>query len=160
MADDAAVTGTEQPGPGQVGTWQDPYRQYNFKLDVGNGVEGHFTECSGLSVKVQTISYREGGVGQIVHKMPGPIEYADVTLRYGLTTSTALWDWFMKTLRGQLERRSISIAVLGDDGVTPVVQWNLDGAWPSAWRGAPLDALGREVAIESLTITFESLSRG
>jgi phage tail-like protein len=159
MADNGAATAAAQPA-GQVGTWTDPYRSYNFKLDVGNGVEGHFTECSGLAVKVQTISYREAGLGLTVHKVPGPVEYADVTLRYGLTSSPALWEWFLKTLQGHVERRNISIAILGDDGATPVVQWNLIQAWPSAWRGAPLNAMGREIAIESVTLTFESLERG
>jgi len=159
MADNGAAAATAQPA-GQTGTWEDPYRSYNFKLDIGDGAEGHFTECSGLGVKVQTICYREGGLSQVVHKMPGPIEYADVTLKYGLTGSSVLWDWFLKTLQSRVERRNVSIAVLGPDGVTPAVQWNLIAAWPSAWRGAPLDALAREVAIESLTLTFESLERG
>ena len=42
---------------------------------------------------------------------------------------------------------------------TPV-HWNLLNAWVSEWRGAPLDALGREIAIESMTLVFDSLERG
>ena len=38
------------------------------------------------------------------------------------------------------------------------LRWDLINAWPSEWRGAPLDALGREVAIESLTLVFETLA--
>ena len=45
------------------------------------------------------------------------------------------------------------------DGTTEVMRWDLINAWPSAWRGAALDALSHEVAIESLTIVFESLNR-
>jgi phage tail-like protein len=49
--------------------------------------------------------------------------------------------------------------MLDTDGVTEVLRWDLINAWPSEWHGAPLDALAREVAIESLTLVFESLQR-
>ena len=41
-----------------------------------------------------------------------------------------------------------------------MLRWDLINAWPSRWRGASLDALDREVAIESLTLVFETLDRG
>lgn len=34
-----------------------PYRSYNFKLEIYFVTEGHFTECRGLSVKVENISF-------------------------------------------------------------------------------------------------------
>ena len=144
----------------QTGNRTDPYRAYNFKLEIQGVTEGHFTECSGMAVKVNSIAYREAGAGQVVHRLPGPVDYAEITLRYGLTTSTQLWQWFQSAVKGTVERRNVSIIMLGDDGSTPVLQWNLINAWPAAWHGALLDALGREAAIESLTLVFETLERG
>ena len=144
----------------QTGQRLDPYRAYNFKLEIQGVTEGHFTECAGLAVKVNSIAYREAGAGQVVHRLPGPVDYAEITLRYGLTTSTQLWQWFQSAVKGSVERRNVSIIMLGDDGSTPVLQWNLINAWPSGWRGALLDAMGREAAIESLTLVFETLERG
>ena len=43
---------------------------------------------------------------------------------------------------------------------TEVVRWNLVNAWPREWRGTPLDAMGQEIAIETLTLVFETLERG
>ncbi len=138
----------------------DPYRNYNFKLDVGGDVQGHFTRVSGLEMKVPAIHYREGGERQIVLALPGRQEPGQITLEYGLTRSRALFDWFMKGVNeGAPERKNVSIAVLSNDGVTELVRWNLDGAWPTAWRGAALDALGREVAIETLVLVFERIER-
>ena len=137
----------------------DPYRAYEFKLLIDGVTEGHFTECSGLGVKVDAIRYREGGNSQVVRRIPGQIEYADVTLRYGLTSSTELWDWFLTSVRGEVERKNVSIVMLDADGVTEVLRWNLFSAWPAEWRGAMLDALSHEVAIESLTLVFDSLER-
>jgi phage tail-like protein len=139
-------------------TWMDPYRAYNFKVEVQGSTEGHFTECSGLEVKVNTIAYREGGSPD-VHQLPGPIDYGSVTLRYGLTASSDLWNWFKQVMAGRVERRNVSIAMLDTDARTEVLRWNLTRAWPSHWRGMPLDAAAHEVAIETLTLVFESVDR-
>jgi phage tail-like protein len=137
----------------------DPYRAYNFKIEIQGVAEGHFTECSGIGVSVHAIRYREGGTGQVVRRLPGPIDYSDVTLRYGLTSSPDLWNWFQSGVKGKVERRNVSIVLVDNDGVTEVTRWNLVNAWVSAWRGALLDALSREAAIESVTLVFDSLEK-
>jgi phage tail-like protein len=137
----------------------DPYRAYNFKLEIMGVTEGHFTQCDGLGIRVRSIAYREGGAAQVVRRLPGQVEYSDITLRYGLTASRELWEWFMSGVKGTVERKNVSIVMLASDGVTEVVRWNLVSAWVTEWRGAKLDALGQDVAIETLTVTFETLER-
>src|SRR5438045_6799879 len=97
----AAAAGQTGATPG---VFIDPYRAYNFKLQIQGVTEGHFTECSGMGINVQVISYREGGVNQVVRKLPGRVEYGDVTLRYGLTKSIELWNWFMSSIKGNVDR--------------------------------------------------------
>jgi len=143
----------------QPGTFNDPYRSYNFQIVIRGIVEGHFTQCSNLGVKVDAISYREGGMQQIVHRLPGQVEYGDITLRYGLSSSTDLFDWMMSAVNGKVDRRTVAIVLLDADGVGEKLRWSLSNAWPSSWRAAPLDALGREVAIEELTLVYESIVR-
>ncbi len=137
----------------------DPYRSYNFKLDINGVSEGHFTECSGLSVKVESIPYREAGANQIVRKIPGPVDYAAVTLRYGVTSSRELWDWLMKAVEGNVERKNVSIILLDSAGSSEVMRWNLQDAWPSEWQGAALNTTDRAIAIDSLTLVFDRLER-
>ena len=148
-----------RPSP-NAGGWVDPYRAYNFKLSIAGFTAGHFTECTNIGAKVHVLRYRQGGTQQVIHCLPGPVEYADITLRYGLTHSVELWNWFMSAVKGKVERKHASIVLMDSDGVTEVVRWDLINAWPSEWRGAPLDAMGREVAIESMTLVFETLNRG
>lgn len=143
-----------------TGMQVDPYRAYNFKLEIQGMVEGHFTECTGMDIKVQAIKYREGGTNQVVRQLPGRVEYGDITLRYGLTRSRELWDWFMTAVKGKVERKNASIVLLESDGITEALRWNLVAAWPSQWRGALLDALSHEAAIESVTLVFDTLDRG
>jgi len=138
----------------------DPYRAYNFRLDIQGVTKGYFTECFGLGVKVQSIPYREAGSGQVVRRLPGPVDYSSVTLRYGLVDARELWDWFTSGVRGNVQRKNLSIVMYKDeqDG-KPGVQWDLLNAWVSEWRGAPLDTLGRDAAVETMTLVFESLER-
>jgi phage tail-like protein len=137
----------------------DPYRSYNFKLEIGGVAEGHFTECSGLSVKVEPITYREAGNHQVVHQIPGPVTYAAVTLKYGVTKSRELWDWMMKAAEGDVQRRNVSVLLLDSQGNTEVMRWNLLDAWPSEWKGANLTASDKTLAIETLTLVYDRLER-
>ena len=143
----------------QPGNWVDPYRAYNFKLLVNNVTSGHFTEVGGLGVRVERISYREAGNNSVVRAIPGRVTYSSVSLRYGLTSSSELWDWLMTAVGGTVNRRNVSIVMLDPSGSTEVLRWNLLNAWPEEWHGAPLDALSRELAIETLVLAHEGLER-
>lgn len=136
----------------------DIYRNYNFILDIGEGPVGYFTEVSGLSVDIEAIDYREGGAGPAVRKLAGRASYGDITLKWGLSASRELWDWMMTAAAGTVERRHISI-ILTSPGGAEQTRWNLTNAWPRGWRGADLDALGNEAAVESLTLVCEGLER-
>lgn len=137
----------------------DPYRSYNFKLEIQGVTEGHFTKCDGLGVEVEVIRYREAGNNQIVHAIPGKATYQDITLSYGLTDSKELWEWMLEAVKGTVARKNVSILMLDSSGASEVTRWNLADAWPSSWKGAPLDTMGQEIAIESLTLVYEALER-
>lgn len=142
-----------------AGTYVDPYRAFNFKIEIGGITEGHFTEVIGLGARVAPISYREAGNSQVVHYVPGRVEYSEVTLRYGVTRSKELFEWFKTGIVGRVQRKNLSIVLFDADGTTEVMRWNLVNAWATEWRGSLLDAHSQEVAIESLTLVCESLDR-
>jgi phage tail-like protein len=141
------------------GGWVDPYPAYNFKVMVGGEAIAHFTECSGISVDVATAEYREAGQAAVVHQIPTITTYHDITLRYGLTSSTAMWEWFLATAQGRVQRKNVTIFLLDAAGSTPVLQWDLIGAFPKRWNGALLKATAREVAIEEIVLAYETLGR-
>ncbi len=144
---------------------EDPYRSYNFKLLIGNVTEAHFMECSGMGVKINVIKYRVSGRSDApgdpgyYKKIPGPVEYGDIVLKYGLTRSDSLWNWFMSGVNGAVQPKNITLQLLDNAGRKPVMQWDLIGAWASEWKGAQLNTMGREVAIESVTLVYENLIR-
>ena len=128
-------------------------------MEIGGVTEGHFTECSGLGVNIESIAYREAGNHQSVRHIPGPVDYAAVTLKYGVTKSRELWDWMMKAAEGNVQRRNVSILLLDSQGENEVMRWNLQDAWPSEWQGAALNASDKAFAIETLTLVFDRLER-
>jgi phage tail-like protein len=147
------------PDAAQPGTRVDPHRAYNFKLLINNVTEGHFTEVSGLGVRIERIEYREAGNDSTVLAIPGRVSYPPVSLRYGLTSSAELWEWLMAAIEGRVNRRNVSIVMLDSSGRTEVLRWNLVNAWPQEWIGAPLNAMSRELAIETLVLAYEALQR-
>jgi len=160
MADETKGASAAQPG-----VRNDPYGSYNFKLDFGTsadkggGGETLFHECSNMSVKVQALKWRSGGNSQIVYRLPGPVEYADIKLKAGVTKSREMWDWMMTAVKGSVERKNCSIILLAEDGMTEVMRWNLTGAWISEWCGPGLNAMGNGVAIHEMVLVYESLQR-
>jgi phage tail-like protein len=65
--------------------------------------------------------------------------------------------WLFRAADGRVERLNVSIAMLDDSSSREVRRWNLIAAWPCEWRGAQLDALGSDLAIESLTLAYDRL---
>lgn len=140
-------------------SWVDPFGAHNFKLMISGMAVGHFTECSGPEITIDTYEYREAGQSQVVHHIPTITSYGEITLRQGLTRSTELWDWFMATVNGEIQRNAVSIILLDARGTTPVVQWNLFDALPVRWIGANLKATAREVYVQEFGLRYESMER-
>jgi phage tail-like protein len=141
--------------PGAVA---DPLRSYRFLVDVQGFGNARFTGVSGMGVEVEAIKHREGGV-PTPRFLPGQVNLAAITFSYGLTENDLMWDWLMAAARGEVDRREVSIVMLDPTGVNQQLRWNLTRAWPTKWSGAPLDAMGGSLAIESLTIVYEGIER-
>ncbi|QDY08500.1 phage tail protein [Micromonospora sp. HM134] len=144
------------PATPQPGAPVDPYRAYHFKLLINGITNGHFTEVSGLEMTIGRLSYREAGNDR-VRSVPGQVDYAPVTLHFGLTPSRELWDWVHSAATGTVSRRNVSVVLLDAAGTAEVLRWNLINAWPMRWRGAHLHTLSQEIAIVALTLAYEGL---
>jgi phage tail-like protein len=63
----------------------DPLNNYNFKVEIDGIQVGGFSEASGLESTVEVVEYREGGLNNTVHKLPGKTTYSDIVLKRGTT---------------------------------------------------------------------------
>lgn len=90
----------------------------------------------------------------------GHAEFADVTLKRGLTNDTNFWDWAKEVLSEKANtRRNVNILVFNQAGEI-MKSWTLIGAIPIAWKSPALQADGSAVSIEELTLAFEGLNVG
>lgn len=154
-----ATTAKPAPSGATPGTYIDPQRSYNFRLEIAGVTEAYFHECANIGVKVQTLKWRSGGNNQVVHNLPGRVEPNDITLSAGVTNSTDMWKWLQSAVQGKVERKNVSIVLLDNDGSTEVMRFNLMQAWISEWTLGTLNALSNGVAIQDMTLTYETLQR-
>lgn len=143
----------------ETGARVDPYRNFNFLVEIDGIAQAQFSECSGLDSTVESIDYREGGENTTVRKLPGKTTFSDITLKWGVTDSTELWDWHYQAVQGNLQRKTGSIVLFDLANSTEVARWNFVNGWPTKWEGPSMNATGSEVAIETLTIAHEGIGR-
>ncbi|MFY9270316.1 MAG: phage tail protein [Candidatus Manganitrophaceae bacterium] len=141
-----------------TGSRTDPYRAYNFLVEIDGITQAGFQECGGLDVTTDPIDYREGTDPNHVRKLPGLNKYSPITLKRGITDSDELWKWRKTVIDGKVERKNGSIVLLDDTG-TEKIRWNFANAWPSKWSGPSFNATGNSVAVESLELTHEEVKK-
>jgi phage tail-like protein len=140
----------------QTDVREDPWRAFNFIVDIdGIGPTG-FSEAAGLSQDSAVIEYRNSDDPLTMRKLSGLHRFPVITLRRGYTTSRALWDWRRAILAGRHDRRNGSITLRDEEG-RPVMEWQFENGWISRYEGPTLNARGDEVAIEAVDITHEGL---
>ena len=137
---------------------KDPYRGYNFRLEIDGIERGGFREVSGLDSSQDPIEYREGIDPLHARKMPGLNKYSNISLKWGTTDDASLWEWRKKAIDGKVERKNGSIILINDAGEDKT-RWNFHNGYPSKWTGPSFNATGNEVAIETLEIAHEGLDK-
>jgi phage tail-like protein len=143
----------------QTGQRVDPYRNFNFLVELDGIAQASFTECSGLGSTTEIIETREGGDNTTVRKLPGKTSYSDITLKWGLTDSLELWDWRQQVVDGTVVRKNGSIVVFDLDNHTEVARWNFISAWPTKWESSAFSAKGNEISVDTLVLAHEGLAR-
>jgi len=141
-----------------TGTRTDPYRGFNFMVEIDGITQAGFQECGGLDVSTDPVDYREGTDPNHLSKLTGLNKYVPVTLKRGITDSDELWKWRQTVIDGKAERRNGSIILLDDTGAEKL-RWNFVNAWPSKWTGPTFNSTNNAVAIEALEITHEELKK-
>ena len=143
----------------ETGARVDPFRNFNFLVELEGIAQASFTECSGLEATTEVIETREGGQNTTVRKLPGKTMYSDITLKWGMTVSDELWQWRKQTIDGNVQRKSGSIVVYDLGNKKEVARWDFVNAWPTKWEGPSFNATANELAIETLVLAHEGIHR-
>jgi phage tail-like protein len=135
----------------------DPYRGFNFRIEIGGTSVAAFREATGLTFTTDPVEYREGTDPENhVRKLPGLTKYGNLGFKRGITPNRDLWNWYRAIVNGQSDRRSGAI-VLQDEERNDVARWTFSEGWICKWEGPAMNATANEVAIESIEICVEKV---
>jgi phage tail-like protein len=141
-----------------TGDRKDPYRGFNFRVEIDNITVGAFSDVSGLSSDGDIVEYREGTDRQLhVRKLMGLRKFSNIMLKRGYTDNRELWNWRNNIVNGTPDRRNGAI-VLMDEERNDMLRWEFEGGWIHKIDGPTFNAKGNDVTIESLEIVIESLA--
>ena len=141
-----------------MATRVDPYRSFNFLVEIDGITQAGFQECSGLDSQTASIDFRLGDDPMHVRKLTGLNTFSAISLKRGVTDSDELWKWRQTVVDGKTERRNGSIVLLDEKGAEKL-RWNFSNAWPSKWTGPSFTSTGNSIAVETLEIMHEELTR-
>ncbi len=137
-----------------------PLTGLRFELSFTGGKPvGSFSECTGLSVKVDAFTLREGGENGFEHQLPDKVSHPPLVLKRGVTRNGDLFDW-VRTFgeQSKVELKDVQIDLKLPDG-TSAVRWTAKNAYPMKWDGPSLNAVRGEVAIESIELAHQGLTK-
>ena len=140
-----------------TGDRNDPYRGFNFRVEIDNTAVAGFRECRGISSTTDAVEYREGtDVPLHPRKLMAMRKHQNITMIRGMTQNEALWLWYKNILNGIADRRNGAI-VLQDEQHNDVLRWEFENGWICKWDGPAMNATSNDVALESIEICVEQV---
>jgi phage tail-like protein len=140
-----------------------PYTNFNFLVDLGTGdpqgPAAGFEEVTLPEMWVDVIEYREGNQkANDTRKLTGLAHYGNVTLKRGVAGDLSLYAWFDAVRNGeQGVLRTVTIQLQNENHSAVVQTWSLLRARPVRIRWGPLNAKGKETAVEYLELACERI---
>lgn len=120
---------------------------------------GAFSECTGLEATMEPKVIKEGGRNYGAAQRAGPVTFATVILKRGITSTRHLWQWFaLLNEDGQYAHRLDVTITLMDGAGKPALAWKLTRAMPIKFKAPDLNAKGGEVGVEELHLAHEGLT--
>ena len=135
-----------------------PYGKFRYRVEIDGLDAGGFSEVTGFDASIDVMEYREGDMVQTPYKIPGLKKYGNITLKKGLTDSLVMYEWLITGVDGPVDRKTITITSL-DESEQPVASWQVINAWPVKYTAPDFNATSSEVAIETVEIAHEGLTR-
>ena len=135
-----------------------PHTRFRYKVEIDGIDAGGFSEATGFDASIDVVEYREGDMETTPSKIPGLKRYGNITLRQGLVDSTAIYDWMMTGVNGAVDRKTVTVTLQDEEG-SPAASWQIINAWPMRYTAPDFNASASEVAIESIEIAHEGMTR-
>jgi phage tail-like protein len=141
-----------------------PFTAFNFAVEINvpglssKVCHAAFSECDGLEMTMDVKTIREGGNNGRQIRLSGPLNFASLTLKRGMTRTFDLWDWMTRMQSEPGLRADAEVVVFAADGRTERARFLLSRCVPTKLKAPPLNAKEGGVAIEELQLAYESLA--
>jgi phage tail-like protein len=137
---------------------QDPFRTFNFRLEIDGIDVAAFSDVKGLQSDGEIADYRTGvDIPLTNRKLPGLRKFGPISLSRGMVKDATLWDWYRNIVSGKPDRRNGTV-VLMDEQRSDVLRWNFESAWPNKMQVSDFKASGNEVAVETIELVVENIT--
>ena len=128
---------------------------FELKLTPKQAPLGYFTEVSGLTAEIETLTYNEGGRNDSIHKLPTRMKHPNLVLKRGVTTIKDLQQWALESFMGP-ERKEITLTMYNQQ-LEKVRTWSFKNAYPVKWTGPSFNAAQNTVATEAIEIVHDGI---
>src|SRR3954467_9842475 len=147
----------------------DPYKNFKFKILVGNTVVAGVSKVGALKRTTEVVEHREGGDPSTGRKSPGRTKYEPITLERGVTHDVEFEQWANKVwnfgsgLGAEVSlkdfRKDVIIEVYNEAGQLALA-YQVFRCWVSEYQALPeLDANANAVAIQHIKLENEGFER-
>jgi phage tail-like protein len=143
-----------------------PPAAFNFKVvfSAGGGMfDTSFQEVSGIKASIETEPYSELGENGYTLQLPKPPTYDPLVLKRGIADmKSPLVKWCRSVFEGNFTKpitpMPVQVHLIGEHQ-TPIRSWSFSNAYPVSWEVDGFNSTKNEVAIETITLRYDSLSR-
>jgi len=138
-----------------------PLTAFNFAVEIyPDGAsaplaEAAFADCDGIELTMDVKTIREGGANDRAYRVPGVINYTNLTLKRGVTSNLDLWNWVQQSVADPGLRANAEVVVFQADGTTEAMRYQLHRCLPIKFKAPALSAKDGQVAIEEFQLAYE-----
>ena len=144
-----------------------PPTGFFFSVDFYDGSTKKFSsfkEVSGLTVKVNTEDITQGGENGFKYRLPTGASYENLVLKRALNVDSSLVEWCKDAIENfDFKLKTVTVKLLQLDsnstGSKPLAVWEFSDAYPVGWNLSNLDAMGNNLAIETIELAFTRFQR-
>jgi len=139
-----------------------PFMAFNFAIEIKvdhvamQVCDAAFAECDGLEMTMDVKTIREGGNNGKQIRLTGPVSYASLTLKRGMTETFDLWKW-VELMQLKPDTRADAEVVIFSQDKKVKAKFLLSRCIPVKLKAPVLNAKDGGVAIEELQLAYETL---
>ena len=142
-----------------------PPSAFHFKVVFASlrNSDTSFQDVSGIKATIETETYQELGENGRVYQFPKPPTYPNLVLKRGIASLTSpLVRWCTSVFEGNFSKPIVTtemLVYLMNENQLPQRAWGFTDAFPVSWDVDSFNSSKNEVAIETIELRYNSLTR-